>query len=137
MTESKGYKTRQRSLILSYLASNRDRHITAEEIISHFRSKGTKIGKSTVYRYLNLLLEKGIIRKYLRGDGPTACYRYVDEQSTEAFVCHVKCERCGKVENISCEEIKKISAIFEQKSAFQLDLSHTVFYGQCVDCKLE
>ena len=31
MTESKGYKTRQRSLILSYLVSNRDRHITAEE----------------------------------------------------------------------------------------------------------
>ena len=89
MTESKGYKTRQRSLILSYLDSNRDRHITAEEIITHFRSKGTKIGKSTVYRYLNLLLEKGIIRKYLRGDGPTACYCYVDEQSTEAFVCHV------------------------------------------------
>ena len=45
-----------------------------------------------MYRYLNLLLEKGIIRKYLRGDGPTACYRYVNEEPTDALVCHLKCE---------------------------------------------
>ncbi len=137
MTGSKGYQTRQRSLILSYLASNRDRHITAEDIINHFCAKGTRIGKSTVYRYLNLLLERGVIRKYLRGDGPTACYRYIEGEQIETLICHLKCERCGKVEDVPCEEIKEVMSFFKKKSAFKLDLNHTVFYGQCADCKNE
>lgn len=137
MTHSNGYKTRQRSLILNYLASNRNRHITAEEIINHFRLKGVNLGKSTVYRYLNLLLEKGVIRKYLRGSGSTACYRYIEEDANHTTVCHLKCEICGKVEDLPNEEIKRLMIDFKQQRGFQLDLSHTVFLGQCGDCSIE
>lgn len=133
MTQSKGYQTRQRSLILNYLVTHRNRHITAEEIIHHFQSNGIQLGKSTVYRYLNLLLEKGTIRKYLRGSGPTACYRYVEEQTPE-MPCHLKCEKCGKVQDLSCEEITMIATSFSEEIGFQLDLSHTVFLGQCREC---
>ena len=77
MNFTKGYKTRQRSQILGYLANNSDRHITAEDIMNHFSKKGDKIGKSTIYRYLNVLIEKGVIRKYVEGKSKMACYRYV------------------------------------------------------------
>ncbi|MDE5978301.1 MAG: transcriptional repressor [Turicibacter sp.] len=134
MTHLQSYKTRQRRLILNYLANNRNRYLTAEEIRSYFCTEGTHVGKSTVYRYLNLLLEKGLIRKYLRSNRVT-CYQYIGEEGTKAPLCHLKCERCGKSEEISCQEIQEVSTVLENQWTFKLNLQQTIFYGQCRECQ--
>lgn len=79
MNVTKGYQTRQCSLILSYIAKNRDWHITAEDIMEHSRNDGDSVGKATVYRYLNVFLERGMIRKYFVRKESAAYYRYVED----------------------------------------------------------
>lgn len=135
MNEGRQYKTRQRRLILNYLASNRDRHLTAEDIINHFQTIEDKIGKSTVYRYLNLLLEKGLIRKYLREDRQMACYKYIDEEDSVEASMHLKCQKCGKLIDVSCQEFIVLKETLERIQKFKLDVEKTIFYGECLDCK--
>lgn len=133
----KGYKTRQRSQILGYIAKNSDRHITAEDIMNHFRNKGDQIGKSTVYRYLNVLLEKGVIRKYVEGKSHTACYRYVEEVCSKSNRYHLKCGICGTIFDIECEALDIAVASLAHDQHFALDLKETLFYGVCEHCLKE
>lgn len=50
-----------------------------------------RLEKSTVYRYLNVLLERGMIRKYFVGKESTAWYRYVKEILKDNLVYHLGC----------------------------------------------
>lgn len=133
----KGYKTKQRSLILNYIAKNKDRHITAEDIMRHFYNKGENIGKSTVYRYLNVLLEKGIIRKYFVGKNSTACYRYVDQEGSRVQQYHLKCIQCDEVFDVECEALDLAVDSLWKTEKFKLDLKQTLLYGTCECCLKE
>ena len=59
------YKTRQRDLILEVLKKQGNRHLTAQEVTDLLHKKGTAVGKSTVYRYLEKLAQDGIVKKYM------------------------------------------------------------------------
>ena len=133
MNVTKGYRTRQRRLILSYIAKNRDRHITAEDIMEHSRNDGDSVGKSTVYRYLNVLLERGVIRKYFVRKGSTACYRYV-EDIPKKVVYHLKCHLCGKNQDVECEALDIATQQLWQNNQFKLDSIQTLLYGECGSC---
>ncbi len=134
MSLTKGYRTRQRRLILNYIAKNNNRHITAEDIMDHIKQEGDSVGKSTVYRYLNILLEKGIIYKYFVGKGNTACYRYVKELPNETVVYHLKCLHCGQIKDISCEALDLAINVLWEKEHFKLDTKQTLLYGECQTC---
>lgn len=50
------YKTKQREAILQYLIQNKDKHINVDNIVEHLKKKGAAVGKTTVYRYLDVLV---------------------------------------------------------------------------------
>ena len=137
MNFTKGYKTRQRSQILGYLANNSDRHITAEDIMNHFSKKGDKIGKSTIYRYLNVLIEKGVIRKYVEGKSKMACYRYVKQVCSKQNIYHLKCGVCGTIFDTECEALDVAVVSLARMKHFTLNLKETLFYGVCEHCLKE
>lgn len=58
MSVTKGYRTRQRRLISSYIEKNRDRHITAKDIMQYLKNDGDSVGKIDC-----LSLFKCIVRK--------------------------------------------------------------------------
>ena len=61
--------TRQRELIISLVEENYD-HPTADEIYQLARKADPKISRGTVYRNLNLLVDKGVIRRLAVTSGP-------------------------------------------------------------------
>ena len=74
------YKTKQRARILEYLKNNSKQHITADEIINYFKKTENPIGKSTIYRCIDNLIEENVIRKYINEEGKSACFQYIDNQ---------------------------------------------------------
>ena len=104
-TRSK-YKTKQREILLGYLETVPGVHITASDVCEYFKAQGAKIGQSTVYRQLE-----------------------------EAEVCfHCKCEKCGKLIHLHCDELEDIRVHLEQEHHFKMDPLRTVFYGLCDQC---
>ncbi|MCL2077777.1 MAG: transcriptional repressor [Oscillospiraceae bacterium] len=134
------YSTKQRKLILNLLKEQKDRHLTAEEIVSALKADGELVGKATVYRYLDLLLESGMVRKYTaesRTSAPGgACYQLIcRDVCREHF--HLKCGDCGKLFHIECDYLSDIETHVKSDHDFNIDNTKTVFYGRCHDCDAE
>ena len=85
------YKTKQRELIFKFLVDNKNRHVTVDEIIEYTRKVDSPVGKTTAYRYMDELEQKGIIRKYIIEKGICACYQYIDKNQECQNHFHLKC----------------------------------------------
>lgn len=131
------YKTKQKELLVRYLASKQGEHITAGEICEYMKSQGETIGQSTVYRRLESLVDEGILNKYIVDGNSPACFEYIGEDDHDAeHVCyHCKCEKCGKLIHLHCDEIKEIQNHLLKDHSFRMDPKRTVFYGLCEKCK--
>ena len=112
MTIKNGYKTKHREELLDYLKSIPGQHITAGEICNCLKTKGSTIGTATVYRQLEKLVDHCTKEK---------CY-------------HCKCESCGKLIHMDCDEIEAFTEHLSEHHGFRIDPYRTVFYGLCGDC---
>ena len=130
----KSYNTKQREKILNYLKENKDSNVTADEILHYFSDKGENIGKATVYRYLNDLVEKNIIKRYLQEDKNCSCYQYIEENQCPPSHYHLKCEKCNKIIHLECEEFNEVKTHISKEHNFELDNRKTVLYGICKEC---
>ncbi|MDR0450997.1 MAG: transcriptional repressor [Treponema sp.] len=130
-----GYSTRQGKLIIGYLASLGDRHVTVNDIACHFRHEAREsIGLATIYRHLEKLVSAGTVCKYSPADGESACYQYVAPGGTWGEYFHLKCEKCGKLLHLKCDFLDEIPGHLRDEHHFRINFLKTVFYGRCEDC---
>lgn len=134
-TRSK-YKTKQREILLDYLRATSGAHITAGDVCAYFKAQGAPIGQATVYRQLESLVDERIISKYTVDGSSPACFEYVGaENHSHADVCfHCKCEKCGKLIHLNCDELEAIQSHLFSEHRFRMDPMRTVFYGLCDQC---
>lgn len=131
------YKTRQQELLLNYLKENKEKHVTAESIKKHFEEKNITLGIATIYRQLEKFLADGLVQKYVIDEHSASCFEYTGESpknGTKAHF-HLKCEKCGKLFHVECEELKDISDHLEKEHDFTLNPFRTVIYGLCKTCR--
>ena len=131
------YKTKQRELLLDYFATVPGVHVTAADVCGYFQSRGAEIGKSTVYRHLESLVDEGIIKKYIIDGNSPACFEYVEPGNPGGGeICfHCKCEKCGKPFHLYCNTLNALQAHLAAEHRFELDPVRTVLYGLCENCK--
>lgn len=134
MDTKSGYQTKQRSLILQYLIDNKLKHITADDVLYYLKSAGTSVGKSTVYRYLEKLVSEGSLRKFYVEEGISACYQYIEKNSSCNQHFHLKCTGCGKLFHVECSYLDELENHVLGHHRFKINQTKTVFYGQCEDC---
>lgn len=133
MAQSEGYKTKQRDHILQFLIENQSRHVTVDDVVDHLKQSGNPVGKATVYRYMDKLVNQGDVRKFLLEDS-SACYQYAANKEECAGHFHLKCITCKKLIHLNCDFMNGIEQHILKEHHFQVDSSRTVFYGQCEDC---
>ena len=131
------YKTRQRDEILQYLTEHRQEHTTAEDLTEAFRARNVKVGKSTIYRYLDVLVQSGQLRKYTIDDTSSACYQYVEDPGDCNKHFHLKCLRCGQLLHIESDLLSVLSREMRSQYGFEVDHCKTVLYGYCEACRAE
>ena len=79
----KGYNTKQKNIIVDMLKKNKNRHLTADEMLKILDEMDSPVSKATLYRFLDVLVSTGDLRKYITLEGEKACYQYIDEEATE------------------------------------------------------
>ena len=131
-----GYETKQSRLVFDFLGNNADRHFSAEEVYSSLRGVGGKIGRTTVYRQLERLVENGKVRKFSTGDSDACCYQFSNSDSCSNHY-HLKCSACGRLIHTECDFLDKLSDHIFIDHKFTVDSSKTVLYGLCKDCVKE
>ncbi|MBN1596559.1 transcriptional repressor [candidate division FCPU426 bacterium] len=116
--------TRQRKMILEEL-QRLDSHPTVEEFYTIIKPKMPGMGLCTVYRNLEKFSELGLIHKILG-----VPVRYEGNPTAHN---HIKCVRCGKIEDLHLEvtfERNQLEAQGYQLHAYALEIN-----GICPQCR--
>lgn len=136
MNRSSQYQTRHRKTLFSYLESLSRKHVTASDIHHHFQQLGISIGMSTIYRHLERMIDEGLVNQYLLDKTDAACFEYVgshqEDEKTSCF--HFKCESCGKLIHLHCDELGLIQDHLLKKHGLDINSLRTVLYGSCTQC---
>ena len=131
------YKTKQMTEILTFLKSVQGRHVTVNEICDFFREKGISVGTTTIYRHLERMVKEGLAAKYVVDGSSSACFEYLgaEEHCHKTSCFHCKCEKCGKLIHLHCEDVVKLEQHLMDSHGFRMDPCRTVFYGICEECR--
>ncbi len=119
--------TIQKSLVLQAVFELK-RHLTADEVYEFIKKSHPTIGKGTVYRNLAILSEEGAIRRVEIPDGPD---RF---DFTLKRHYHMRCVRCGDVQDVDLGEIPELEAKLRETQAVKLLDYDILFKGICAEC---
>ncbi|MBP5294449.1 MAG: transcriptional repressor [Lachnospiraceae bacterium] len=126
------YNTKQRALLMDYLAAHPDEEFTAGEIASALEPQG--ISKSAVYRNLSELEEEGLLKRRTLPGSREIHYRYLgNEHCAESL--HLSCKVCGRTIHMSNQETEFFVRTIAANDRFELDRHETVLYGTCRKCR--
>lgn len=107
-----------------------DRPVSVGEILTQLRQQGRMFNKTTVYRELDVMKQKGVVREvFFRND--TALYELAGEHHH-----HLVCVSCGYVHAITLREsfADEVREVSKHEQFFILDHS-LEFFGLCRVCQ--
>ena len=78
------------------------RHVTANEVYEFIKEAYPTIGKGTVYRNLDILVEQGAFRKIEVSDGPNR-FDFILKKHY-----HVRCVEYGEISDVDMDEISDL-----------------------------
>lgn len=133
MKLSNEYKTKQKENLIAFLIKNKDRHTNVQEISSYLAQEGSPVGTATIYRQLEKLVERGLVRKYVLDGKTGACFQYIGDNSCREHF-HLKCVCCGQLIHIDCNFLSGVNKHIFEHHGFTVNSTQTVFYGRCTEC---
>jgi Fur family ferric uptake transcriptional regulator len=105
--------------------------LTAQEIHDRLRAAGRPVGIASVYRVLDLLVERRLAN---RVDVGTGVARYEAAQDEEHHH-HLVCGDCGKVEAFSDEPLERAIHGAAGRVGYQVAAHEVLLHGACTDCR--
>lgn len=125
-------KTRRREDVMRVL-ENSERPCTAEEVFLALKERGADISLSTVYRALDALLEKGIVRKA----GSDGSGRAVFELNRSVHRHYLVCLGCHKMIPMEKCPLGGLEKRLERETGFSVTGHSLEIYGYCRECRAQ
>ena len=105
------------------------RHVTANEVYEFVKECCPTIGKGTVYRNLDILVEEGNLRKVKVSDEPN---RF---DLTLKNHYHVRCVNCGEISDVDMDEILGLLEKIHDTHGTDFLGYDILFKGICPKCQ--
>jgi Fur family ferric uptake transcriptional regulator len=107
-------------------------HLSVEDIERCLRENGSRIGKATIYRTLELLVNSNLVEEHDFGEG---FKRYEHRLSREPVHEHLICLECGNVTEFRSEEVERVESRVTREYGFVPARHRLEIYGLCRDCR--
>ena len=127
------YQTKQQDAVQALFAARPEDCLTAEEACAALAKGGLDVGKTTVYRAIARLCERGRLRRYAAHESGEAA-RFQLNPCRESHL-HIRCAGCGALEHLHCEEVETLKEHLLTRHGYQLDEGQTILYGLCQRCR--
>lgn len=122
--------SRQREMILEALIGTQS-HPTADWVYNHLKPDNPALSMGTVYRNLNFLVDKGLVRKLsVSGEAD----RFDGQMDTHM---HFRCIHCGHLIDLkgeAAEEILAFARRFRETTGLEIEPEGLVLEGRCGKC---
>ncbi len=132
MPARSGYATKQRALVMARLENSTDRYQTVDELFDALRREGLSIGRTTVYRTLEKLVDEGLVSKVASTRGGSAHYRLAGSDHEQG---QLLCIECGRALPLDCDMLGEFAEHIRAHHGFAIDQHRTVLCGVCPDCQ--
>lgn len=134
MGKSGSYNTEKRNKIMEYLINHKDENISVREIETYLEQEGIGANLTTIYRYLDRLVEEGCVLKHNDEGGSKSTFQYITPDGECCNHLHMICSRCGKIYHMDCEYMKELAIHIFEHHNFALDCKTSMLYGICNSC---
>lgn len=124
-------RTKHRKAILEILEQS-ETPLTAEEIFLTLKENNSSIWLSTVYRTMEMLTEKEVVRKSTLMGEDKARYELKKDEHKHCFVC-VTCHKMIPLQDCPLGDFENR---LKDKMDFDVTGHNLEIYGYCHDCKL-
>jgi Fur family ferric uptake transcriptional regulator len=122
--------THQREAIAMALFES-ERHLSVDDLEERLRGRHEHVGKATIYRTLNLLVEAELARELDFGEG----FKRYEHQAGEARHDHLICTGCSKVIRFSRAALDDLQEQIAADLGFVVQSRRLKLYGLCADCQ--
>ncbi len=121
------YQTKQKDILLKEIRKKKE-----EFTIKELHEELSTIGLTTIYRFIDKLVEDKILVKRI-GDNNTTYYQYLEECDKENHF-YLKCDKCGEMIHVDCDCIEELSHHISSEHKFKLNKEKIIIGGICKKC---
>lgn len=106
-------------------------HLSVDDIEQLLRARDVHVGKATIYRTLDLLVESRMVVERDFGEG----FRRYERVPGHPHHEHLICLRCGKVVEFQNDRLERLKALIADEYGFQHSHHRLEIYGVCRECQ--
>lgn len=128
------YNTKQLGALLSCLEQHKSESLTVDGVCEELAKSGNTIGRSTVYRRLEQLVEEGMISRFAPEEGKSVTYRFIGSGCGDDCHFHLICTKCGEIAHTHCHELEALFSHMASEHGFIINEKKTMLYGLCKKC---
>jgi Fur family ferric uptake transcriptional regulator len=125
-----GYRLTEPRRSLAALIADQDGHFTAAELVAAARAQRLDIGRATVFRTLEVLVEIGAVERL---DLPSGEHAYVGCEPAHHH--HVVCSRCGRTSEIDDSGLRAVVQDVARLTGYRVDEHRLELFGLCPACQ--
>lgn len=131
--QSRGKRMTQQKRQLLQRVFARHEHFDAEALIEQLMAsdKAGRVGRATVYRFLNELVEAGLLREFQLDGRSVYEHDYGYPQHD-----HLYCKDCHKLIEFHNEELVKLRDAIGADNNFRVTGHRFIITGTCEECRL-
>jgi Fur family ferric uptake transcriptional regulator len=121
--------TAPRRAVMQLIAGRGAGHFTAADLLADARARRIDVGRATVFRTLDLLLDVALVERIELPDGEHA---YVACQTSHHH--HVICTGCGRSTDVGDHDLRSMTAAVERATGYAIDGHRLELFGRCPSC---
>jgi Fur family transcriptional regulator, ferric uptake regulator len=126
--------TGPRRVLLGEIVRRRS-SFTAADLLGAVDRRGADVGRATVFRTLDMLVEHGILRRIHTESGASWGHSYVLCGLGDAHHHHLVCTTCGRVSDFEGCSVEGLIPGLEAQTGFHVQGHHLELYGECEACR--
>lgn len=110
-----------------------ERAFTADELLQRLTVDDTGVGRATVFRTLDLLVQRGVLDRLHQPDG---CHSYLLCGVSDRHHHHLICSDCGAVVEFEDCSVQPLLDELSRRTNFQINGHWLEVFGQCSVCRV-
>jgi Fe2+ or Zn2+ uptake regulation protein len=125
-----GYRLTGPRRAVAELIATREGHFTAADLVAEAGRRRLGIGRATVFRSLDLLIDLGVVERL---DLPSGDHAYVACEPSHHH--HVVCSRCGRAVEIHDAGLRSLIEDVTARTGYTVETHRLELFGVCPACR--